>query len=121
MIDLDKLEALAKAATPGPWSADGRDDLIGPIGSSLIRGEHGCEGYFAMDEDAEYCAAANPATILALIAEVRASRDRNKLAQNVVLYADSVCGMLRQGDWPGKAEALERHIKAVIDFDKENT
>ncbi|HVM91378.1 MAG TPA: hypothetical protein VMT67_01130 [Terriglobales bacterium] len=59
--------------------------------------------------------------VKALIAEVRALRDRNQLTQNVVLYADSVCGMLRQGGWPGKAEALESRIKDVIDFDKENT
>jgi hypothetical protein len=57
-------------------------------------------------------------TILTLIAEVRALRERNQLTQNVVRYADSVCGMLRGGGWPGKAEALESRIKAVIEFDE---
>jgi hypothetical protein len=40
-----------------------------------------------------------------------------ELLRNVCRYADSVCGMLRQGGWPGKAEALEARIKAVIDHD----
>ncbi|MDR6421303.1 hypothetical protein J2801_003591 [Paraburkholderia phenoliruptrix] len=61
--------------------------------------------------------AATPANVLALIAEVRALRERNRIAQEVVWYADSVCGMLRQGGWAGKAEALENRIKAVIVFD----
>jgi hypothetical protein len=44
-------------------------------------------------------------------------RELIELLRNVCHYADSVCGMLRQGGWPGKAEALESRIKAVIDFD----
>lgn len=65
-----------------------------------------------------------PETLLSIIAEVRRLRDLDTkevaLLRDVLYYADSVCGMLRQGGWPGKAEALESRIKAVIDFDKEN-
>lgn len=80
MTDIDRLEMLAKAATPGPWTVEDRDGLLSPTGSALVRGAHGYEGYFSLDEDAAYCAAANPAAILALIAEVRALReDRARL------------------------------------------
>ena len=51
---------------------------------------------------------------------VRANPDptgRMALLDRVCHYADSVSGMLRQGGWPGKADTLERLIKAVIDFD----
>jgi hypothetical protein len=64
--------------------------------------------------------AATPKNILELVAEVRRLRERDALLFSVCVYADSVCGMLRQGGWPGKAEALEGRIKAVIEFDKEN-
>ena len=43
----------------------------------------------------------------------RLTRERDALEQ-VARYADSVCGMLRQGGWPGKAEALEERIRAAI-------
>ena|GEM_PF-2372040 len=43
-----------------------------------------------------------------------------KLLRNVCHYADRVCGMLRSGGWPGKAEALESRIKAVIEYDTAN-
>jgi hypothetical protein len=94
MISLDVLEALAINASveDGPSVRDWQD----------------------------YCRVTGPAYILDLIAEVRRLRARSALADSVSHYADSVCGMLRQGGWPGKAEALESRIKAVIDFDKES-
>lgn len=92
MIDLDALEALAKAAQ----------------GNGMT-----------IDDAAAFCDATTPAAILELCAEVRALRERERLLDSVCHYADSVCGMLRQGGWPGKAEALESRLKAVIDFDKE--
>ncbi|QFT84922.1 hypothetical protein FIU88_08035 [Halomonas sp. THAF12] len=86
-IDIDKLEALAQAATPGPWSmaedgspvvnAGGRAaHLIGPPGS---------------DEEAaantQFIAATDPDAILALIARLReaeaAAAERDALAAHV--------------------------------------
>jgi hypothetical protein len=72
--DLERLEALARAATPGPWEVvgssvtnwrDGSCDMEWlPNGSS--------DAYNANSEaDAEYIAAASPDTVLAHIAEIR--------------------------------------------------
>lgn len=57
MIDLDKLEQLAKAATPGPW----------------IDFQHRQEDK-AESVVAEFISAANPAAIMELIAEIRRLR-----------------------------------------------
>lgn len=81
-LDLDHLEALAKGATSGPWRVESRDGLEGSDGCPIIRGQYGHDGYFERDEDAAYCAATNPATILALIAEVRALREMIRLQAN---------------------------------------
>lgn len=95
MIDLDKLEKLASAATPGPWHRSDRpagpfwhiyaDHTVG--GEPCVSGKQsigtmhaenkrtGSKAYAAMFEsNASFVAAANPAAILELIAEVRALR-----------------------------------------------
>jgi hypothetical protein len=79
MIDIDKLEALAKAATPGewisytpigaalnPWEAT---FVAGPIPRYMDRSQGFCPA------DGNYIGAANPQVVLALIAEVRALRE----------------------------------------------
>jgi hypothetical protein len=78
MIDIDTLEALAKAATPGewvsytpigaalnPWEAT---FVAGPIPRYMDRSQGFCPA------DGNYIGAANPQVVLALIAEVRALR-----------------------------------------------
>lgn len=67
-----------------------------------------------------YLRVTGPAYVSDMVEEIRRLRQRETLLFQVATYADSVCGMLRQGGWPGKAEALESRIKAVIDFGKEN-
>ena len=77
MTDIDKLEALAKAATPGPWRSEscGVDDCWCEVVNCDAR-EEGVSGSGALSKcDARYIAEANPATVLALIAEVRALRN----------------------------------------------
>lgn len=79
-MDLDELERLALAATPGPWHADkygiaGDEDFTTPVVSWDYAW---CE---CADEEANkpYIAAASPDVLLALIARVRAAeaeRDR---------------------------------------------
>lgn len=85
MTDLDKLEALAKAATQGEWAADHDGCLTKannewafiPLASAFT------EGAFYEDEkahaNAAFIAAANPATILDLIASAR--RDAELLSR----------------------------------------
>lgn len=88
-IDIEKLEALAKAATPGPWRGDRIDgtvkyDIVAgdyPNGEYTVvcHGDNGNAsdgGYgFTSAENEEYALAANPAAILELIAEVRRLRE----------------------------------------------
>ncbi len=80
MIDLDAIEAAARAATPGPWhhcepspwsgdSANYDQTLVGQAGASspfgtINRGEHRATG--------AYIAALSPDVVLALVAELRA-------------------------------------------------
>ena len=66
MIGLDELEKLAKEATPGPWSHI-RDIVIGDE-SKLF------ESYNDNVEDARFVAAANPSTVLDLVAEIKELR-----------------------------------------------
>jgi len=100
-VDLVKLEALAKAATPGPWMSlrDGNQYIetsylptAKGVGASRIPeiarpwnphayvrfGFRPTEFETARfkDADADFIAAMNPAVALALIAEVRAHRER---------------------------------------------
>jgi len=76
-IDLDALEKLADEATPGPWNYEGTgytDDgaQYREVTSSaeVIFGEWGVPS----EENAAFIAAANPATIKALIAELKEAR-----------------------------------------------
>jgi hypothetical protein len=84
MIDIDPLEALAKAAGGDAWTPTHatRTDLASvwlPDGDSVCRC-HGNIGHWPdpidADDIAEFIAAANPAAVLSLIAEVRALRTR---------------------------------------------
>ena len=77
MIDIDKLEQLATAATPGPWEASAYGSVhptgrSGSIVTALTKsGMH--DGWA---QNAPFIAAADPATVLSLIAEVRALRTK---------------------------------------------
>ena len=70
---INELRKLAQAATPGPWYAEG-----GTINKDVIYvySEHSdfevCHGDTS---DSDYIAAANPAAILAMIAEIDSLRD----------------------------------------------
>jgi len=77
-IDLDQLEALARAATPGPWGRDGQDG-----GTWLVRGD--MDGsYVVLAEnikkwdDAGYIAALAPAAVLELVQRLRAAERRHE-------------------------------------------
>ena len=91
--ELKALEAAAKAATPGPWVVDSLD------GCSVFY--HDAEGihhliaccYDAQSKDAAYIAAANPAAVLELIAELRqAKAEKDWLAENLENTIGS-CGL----------------------------
>lgn len=65
-MNIDELEKLAKSATPGPWSYI-RDIVIGDRSKIL-------ESLNDSVDDARFVAAANPATILEMVAEIRELR-----------------------------------------------
>lgn len=83
--DLDGLEALAKAATPGPWRFDGWQmvsdaeglnygtRIVLDVEEGHVYSEYSSDSA-SLDvtpEDADFIAAANPATVLQLIALAR--------------------------------------------------
>lgn len=74
MINLDELRRLATEATPGPWVVSSEDNIItGPNGEIVCA--DGSGAFVAVgDDDARLIAAANPATILALLDEVEKLR-----------------------------------------------
>lgn len=77
---IDDLERKAKAAAPGPWSADGYG------GGQQVTGETRTifADRLALPEDAEFIAAANPTTILRLILELQvAERKARRFAYDL--------------------------------------
>lgn len=68
MTDLDELEKLAKAATPG-LRAVARDGDI--IDGTIVMPNGDVLGYMYRDGDVEFTVAANPETVLTFIARVR--------------------------------------------------
>ena len=89
MIDTTKLRELAQQATPGPWEVVycdiGRHEICDGnfnadhehIGSFVVMADDDAESPFPIicEHDAEYIAAANPATVLALMDEIAAMRE----------------------------------------------
>jgi len=91
--DLDRLEALARAATPSPWDlvhvVDRSIDHLCPVDRdnlSLLTVVHEGEtpyGAVYRDDDARFMAAANPAAVLALIALARRAKPEGEAPQAV--------------------------------------
>jgi hypothetical protein len=84
VTDIDKLRALAEAATPGPWSHEAvrfmqhdvhTPDSVEADGMSTITCWHRC--------DAAFIAAFNPTAVLALLDELAALRK----------VAEAACGL----------------------------
>jgi len=102
--DLDKLEALARAATPGPWSlakvVDRSIEHLCPVDRdrlSLLTVVHEGEtpyGAVFRDEDAKFMAGIHPEQVLALIALARRAQPEGEAPQAVpamwVQYIDGV-------------------------------
>lgn len=112
MTDINELEALARKATPGPWMLDGMGEDEPEINYWAHRfigtaepNESGTHEIIATSEDghganAEYIAAADPPTVLALIADLRRAQEciskvqaDCKSAQNQPGYGDYYRGV----------------------------
>ena len=88
-IDLDKLEAAARAATPGVWTIGDEDmeatrivtdaelpeqDLQHSYGDQTVIGSS--EWTFCRDRDATFITAANPAVVLELVLRLKAAEQK---------------------------------------------
>lgn len=79
---LDELERLALAATPGPWAVDAlqigaRFNIELPDGSEAVAMSQQLVGdrlSVQRGANADFIAAANPQTVLALISQLRAAQ-----------------------------------------------
>lgn len=89
-VNIDELRRLAKAATPGPWHTpdsrrlggaisamiDGRDCQVASVDGQAAMFDHRAEAATIALANAAFIAAANPATVLALLERVeRAERE----------------------------------------------
>ena len=91
MTNPDELERLARAATEGPWSVDER------LEPECVRGRY--DDIVVMEterlSDAAFIAAANPATVLALLSANREMRER---IESVAKYLCRLEGALLADD-----------------------
>ena len=71
---LDEIEATAKGVTPGEWAHDEDGEVLGSNGESLFFGDAAGYGLPISYAIAEHVAMMDPATTLALVAEVRELR-----------------------------------------------
>ena len=96
---LDEIEAAAKKATPGEWRVDGEQIEAGEFGEVIVPGPVLCGSYCYggsstidgdhLAEDFAHVAMMDPATTLALIAEVRELRSRLLDVRSVVDVVDA--------------------------------
>ncbi len=87
-MTLDKLEMLARAATPGPWRLTAYGNVEAAPAPNGIRAEmpticathesHDSGEYMPTSADAAFIAAANPDAVLALVSVTQAARALTK-------------------------------------------
>ena len=113
MTDLDKLREKAQAATPGPWrvrlDAHSQDELS-TVAIELAPLRWFTVGY-APDADADYIAAADPTTVLALID--RLQRVETALRE-VAFWMEVECEHPREDPHPAMA-AQARIARAALE------
>lgn len=96
--DLARLKAAALAATNGPWALDtepGFEFHVRTGGTASVAPSTGQPiADFAAEEDAAYVALANPATILALLAEREGlKRDKAFISREVDKWCERECAV----------------------------
>lgn len=105
MTDHAELRRLAKAATPGEWSAvwEEGDDTAWPNLFPIIQAENGetvigNEGFYSdLEQDkanAQFCAAANPKTVLAMLDEIDGLKAENEALRRFAAEVYQVLGAL---------------------------
>jgi hypothetical protein len=106
VTDLDRLEQLARAATPGPWQVDRvNHDGCARVCDGTCLGSHadcdaivtadGFDHLGANDSNPDYIAAASPDVVLSLLAELRKlRRDLARTATERDAYRSMLCDLL---------------------------
>lgn len=129
-LDLDALEATARAATPGPWMLDGMGEDEPEINYWAHRfigtaepNESGSNEIIATSEDghgpnAEYIAAFDPPTVLALIARIREAEDENR--RLTLQAAESEHARRLAFEAKDRANAARAEAEATIDAVRAN-
>ena len=133
-IDLDRLDALADNATPGPWAAQRQFSENGDW-IDIVDSEGKPIDFFAFDEvkriavpspDAKFIAATDPDTVRALIARVREAEVR--LDQVRAFAQEQHDEIIGQYDQPTETDVWLRgfaaacsDILAILDQVKEET
>lgn len=87
--DLDHLEKLSRAATPGPWCKapifknkwPEKYNKVAVVRGVVLLGPYAS---ISCGNEADYIAAVNPTTVLSLIAELRRLREERASALNVI-------------------------------------
>lgn len=102
---LDEIEAAAKDATPGEWVHDEFGEVRGSDGESLFFGDAAGHALPISRAIAEHIAMMDPATTLALVAEVRELRakvERVRELHRENAYPDRPVSRCRDCDdvWP---------------------
>ena len=111
--DLESLETLARAATPGPWEATRQtDDECCFVGYFIeAKGKTISDDGTAPDsDDAQFIAAANPAVVLALIALARRAQPEGEAPQAELR---ALHDELNRITWEGEDEGWNLAIAAV--------
>lgn len=87
LVELDELERLAKAATPGPWSyyrdSCAQCEKDGTAEYDIPEIEPGWHARFGDEANAAFIASANPAAILALLSLARAGLEAGKAEESM--------------------------------------
>ena len=105
---LDEIEATAKKATPGEWVHDEFGEVHGSNGESLFFGDAAGYALPISRAIAEHIAMMDPATTLALIAEVRELRAKLERANTIARRFDKRDPMWRDMRYAAKVmRALE--------------
>lgn len=94
MITLDELAKLASAATPGPWSMDMGGYVGTAYGADTPQGKMRIEfdlggGPGSSREEKEFICAANPDTILKLIASLKEAMEALELYKSISAQRES--------------------------------
>ena len=131
MIDqqqLADLRAKAEAATKGPWVVEHHDGWWTVSGAkrSEVFDDGSANGEYApacKQNNRDFIAAANPATVLALLDEIERLRERNTKLERVRDAAEPCVDALRDIAGDGHGEYLDQWAAAIeaLDAAKEKT